>query len=79
MAIVQYFPLLGIKVNLNFLKILNIYSVLRRENKYLFTFYIHLHKCKWLSRTGKAIKKTTKTHHHHQKPNPPHNFKTQKM
>lgn len=46
MAIVQYFPLLGIKVNLNFLKILNIYSVLRGENRYLFTFYVYLHKSK---------------------------------
>lgn len=46
MAIVQYFPLLGIKVNLNFLKILNIYSVLPGENRYLVTFYVYLHKSK---------------------------------
>lgn len=46
MSIVQYFPLLSIKLNLNFLKISNIYSLLHRENTYLFKFYIHLHKCK---------------------------------
>lgn len=59
MSIVQYFPLLSIKLNLNFLKISNIYSLLHRENTYLFKFYIHLHKCKWLCKTGKAIKNKT--------------------
>lgn len=71
MAIVQYFPLSGIKVTLISLKILNIYSVLCKENRYLFTFYIHLHKCKWLSRSSKEIlKKTPETKQQQQKNHP---------
>lgn len=80
MAIVQYFPLSGIKVTLISLKILNIYSVLCKENRYLFTFYIHLHKCKWLSRSSKAIlKKHQKPNNNNKKTTPPHNFKPEKM